>query len=63
MSLRSFIVFGIGRLIPDKLWIQIKYLNTIDSFLEKVKNSPDRYDNAKAMTQEEKMRKVLERIV
>lgn len=26
MSLRSFIVYGIGRLVSDKLWIQIKYL-------------------------------------
>ena len=25
MSFRSFIVYGLGRLIPDKLWIQIKY--------------------------------------
>lgn len=25
MSLRKFLVFGVGRLIPDKLWIQIKY--------------------------------------
>ena len=25
MSMRDFLVFGIGRLIPDKLWIQMKY--------------------------------------
>lgn len=25
MSFRSFVVYGLGRMIPDKLWIQIKY--------------------------------------
>ncbi len=25
MSFRKFLVFGIGRLIPDRMWIQIKY--------------------------------------
>lgn len=42
--------------------VPARKINTIDSFLEKVKNSPDRYDNTKGMSQEKKMKMVLERL-
>ena len=32
MSLRDFIVYRIGKFVPDKVWIQIKYYHSFKKF-------------------------------
>lgn len=34
MILRNFIIFGIGRFIPDKLWIQLKFFQCLGRFVD-----------------------------
>lgn len=34
LSLRRFLVYGVGRLIPDRIWIQIKYLQWLGRFAD-----------------------------
>lgn len=34
MTIREFVIFGVGRLIPDRVWIQIKYRHIFKKFCD-----------------------------